>query len=603
MGQGMGAVQEVDTRVDETIIKSRRRSKMGMQFSNWSIEDVQMTLGRFEAYKKFKFKGLDSTRTGLLTQWPEFYDVMEFMFRKKAREELIAARNAMHPACRNYAMQPNPMSRFPPSLPSPREDDDEEENESKRSNDKEGEDEGGKYADASDDDTDAEQAGSADEIDSNLSESDEEEDAKRNKRKKKKKKENEKEEEEEDGKKKRKKRKKRKNKKKKKKKKKNDSDGSGDDEEEEGAGSDSDSGTGSDSEAGSGESGSGSGSGSGDSEEDDESDDDDMDNMEADLDEELRKKYDDRSPMREDWDVRHSSPMFFGYKSVSTKEEDKEETSTRDREKEEEKVDAASAQSEELSELLEEISVEMEGIEGRRGARRKKREKEEALRLRNRKRREKEKDEAEKMYDSGEFRSYEVTWQAEEDDIMDREAVEDAKYEIKAEEQDKKWAAIENRLKEKETALREETRLLASRPRGEKFVKRSRKSMENLQKELGSNKRKLVEAERDLKLTEEELFRLENDPKTKPATLSMQKTMMHASEAKLEQAQTHMKTTLENIDGMAARLQRAQRLKVCAQECFFPSLSSFFFFCFLFSNLSTNFRIVVVFRSSERALT
>ena len=56
MGQGMGAVQEVDTRVDETIIKSRRRSKMGMQFSNWSIEDVQMTLGRFEAYKKFKFR-------------------------------------------------------------------------------------------------------------------------------------------------------------------------------------------------------------------------------------------------------------------------------------------------------------------------------------------------------------------------------------------------------------------------------------------------------------------------------------------------------------------------------------------------------------------
>ena len=110
MGQGMGAVIEIDPRIDETVIKSRRRSKMGSQFESWSIEDVQETLGRFEKYKTFKFTGLESTRTGLLTQWPEFYDVMEHMFRKKARAELVKARNAMHPACKAYAMQTNPDS-------------------------------------------------------------------------------------------------------------------------------------------------------------------------------------------------------------------------------------------------------------------------------------------------------------------------------------------------------------------------------------------------------------------------------------------------------------------------------------------------------------
>jgi hypothetical protein len=97
--------------------------------------------------------------------------------------------------------------------------------------------------------------------------------------------------------------------------------------------------------------------------------------------------------------------------------------------------------------------------------------------------------------------------------------------------------------------------------------------MENLQKELGSNKRSMMEAERDLKLTEEELFRLENNPKSKPATLSMQKTMMMASEAKLEKAQKQLTTTLESIDSMAARLQRAQRLK-SREDRFIPIYTS-----------------------------
>ena len=544
MGQGVGKVQEVDARIDETIVKSRRRSKMGSQFEDWSIEDVQETLGRFDKYKTFKFTGLESTRTGLLTQWPEFYDVMEHMFRKKAREELVKARNAMHPACRNYAMQQNPESRFPPPLPIARgEDNDDGDSKDRESEDEDEE----KFVDMDDDDTDAENAGSADELSSNLSDDSDDDNGRKA-----------------DAATKKKKAKKTKKKQKKKKKKK----AEGDSEEEEGDGSDGASES-DDSGSGSGSSsGSGSGSGSG-SDADSEDADDDMDNIEADLEEEVRRKYNDKTPLRGDWDVRARSPMFFGYTSFSAKEEDNAEISTRDREKEEEKVDAASAQAEELEELLEEISNEMEGINGRREARRKKRDKELATRERNRKRREKEKNEAEKMYDPGEFRSYEVTWQAEEDDILDREAVEDAKYEIKADEQDTKWVAIETRLKEKEHALREETRLLQSRPRGEKFVKRSRKSMETYQKELGKNKRDLVEAERDLKLTEEELQRLENDPKTKPGQLSLQRSLMIASETKLEQAQTKLKKTLVNIDSMAARLQRAQRLKA-REDRFIP---------------------------------
>jgi hypothetical protein len=295
--------------------------------------------------------------------------------------------------------------------------------------------------------------------------------------------------------------------------------------------------------------------------------------LEADLEAEVRKHYNDTSPLREDWDPRTKSPMYYGYITTTTQEEDDEECRVRDFEKKNEKEDAANAQAEELEELLGEIATEMKGIEGRREARRKKREKEIATRERNRKRREKEKDEAEKMYDPGEFRSYEVTWMNEEDEILDKEAVLDASWEIKAEEQDIKWKRIEDKLKDKERALREETKLLASRPRGEKFVRRSRKKMEKLQKELISNKSTLKEAERDLTLTEEALFVLENDPKSKPSALSLQRALLAASEAKLEQSQKKLKETLNTIDEMAARLQRAQRLKQ-REDRFIPVYTS-----------------------------
>ena len=62
---------------------------MGLQFDKWSIEDVQDTLNHFQCYKNFKITGA-SVSANMLTQWPEFYDIMDFMSRKKATEELVA---------------------------------------------------------------------------------------------------------------------------------------------------------------------------------------------------------------------------------------------------------------------------------------------------------------------------------------------------------------------------------------------------------------------------------------------------------------------------------------------------------------------------------
>ena len=463
MGLGFSQVESQEPRIDDTIIKSRRRAKMGSQFENWSIEDVQETLERFQCYKDFKFTGLDSTRTKLLTQWPEFYDVMEYMSRKKARQELVEQRKAMHPGCRAYAMVRDPESRFPPPLPSSRSDlsyqDDPDRGD--------GEEEADNYDDVSDDAS--ETAGitaSADELSSNISDDSDEEGktvspsgkkTKRKRKKDRKKKRNAEGEEERDG----------------------DGAVSGEDSDDR-SGSELGSGMGSESE----------GSDlSGVSEADSAND---LDGMEDDLEAEIRAKYNDTSPLRPDWDIRTRNPVFFGYLTTSVAEVDAKELAQREAEKKAEKEDAKNAQSEELEELLEEIKVEMDGINGRREARRKKRDKELAGRERMRKRREKELEEARKMYDDGEFRSYEVTWQAEEDSILDNEAVADAKYEIKAEEQDTKWDKIEQQLQRKESALREETRLLASRPRGEKFVRRSRRKLEKLQKDLQVRTQMLV---------------------------------------------------------------------------------------------------------------
>ena len=83
----------------------------------------------------------------------------------------------------------------------------------------------------------------------------------------------------------------------------------------------------------------------------------------------------------------------------------------------------------------------------------------------------------------------------------------------------------------------------------------------------------MQEAERDLKLTEEELLRQEADPKTKPGTLNLQRSLKIAAETKLEHAQNHLTETIASIDSMAARLQRAQRLKA-REDRFIPVYSS-----------------------------
>ena len=86
--------------------------------------------------------------------------------------------------------------------------------------------------------------------------------------------------------------------------------------------------------------------------------------MEADLEAEIRAKYNDKSPLRPDWDIRTRSPIFFGYLTTSVAEVDANELAQREAEKKAEKEDAK-MQSEELEELLEEIKVELDGINGR----------------------------------------------------------------------------------------------------------------------------------------------------------------------------------------------------------------------------------------------
>ena len=79
-------------------------------------------------------------------------------------------------------------------------------------------------------------------------------------------------------------------------------------------------------------------------------------------------------------------------------------------------------------------------------------------------RRLKEKQEAEKAYDPGEFRSYEMSWNEEEEAIKMKEDEEDAADEDKAAEQDLKWDTEEERLVDMRENLGKEIERLRTRP-------------------------------------------------------------------------------------------------------------------------------------------
>ena len=160
-------------------------------------------------------------------------------------------------------------------------------------------------------------------------------------------------------------------------------------------------------------------------------------------------------------------------------------------------------------------------------------------------------------YDPGEFRSYEMSWQEEEDAIKEKEDDEDDADDEKAAEQDLKWDTEEERLINMRENLGKEIERLRTRPRGEKFVKRSKHELKTASGGLQNAKNAMAEAERDVRLSRENLA--EAKPNSKDE--KMYKQLLFASEGKLQKAEEDMKNALNGLDDSMGRLKRAQRLK------------------------------------------
>ena len=156
-----------------------------------------------------------------------------------------------------------------------------------------------------------------------------------------------------------------------------------------------------------------------------------------------------------------------------------------------------------MAEIVGEVDEKIKKINGMREARQRKRNKKLQQRERLRGRRLKEKQEAEKAYDPGEFRSYEMSWNEEEEAIKMKEDEEDAADEDKAAEQDLKWDTEEERLVDMRENLGKEIERLRTRPRGEKFVKRSKHELQAASGGLQNAKNAMATAERDVRLSRE----------------------------------------------------------------------------------------------------
>ena len=156
-------------------------------------------------------------------------------------------------------------------------------------------------------------------------------------------------------------------------------------------------------------------------------------------------------------------------------------------------------------------------------------------------------------YDPGEFRSYEMSWQEEEDD-KEKEDDEDEDDE-KAAEQDLKWDTEEERLINMRENLGKEIERLRTRPRVK--MKRSKHELKAASGGLQNAKNAMAEAERDVRLSRENLAGAKPNSKDE----KMYKQLLFASEGKLQKAEEDMKKALAGLDDSMGRLKRAQRLK------------------------------------------
>ena len=150
-----------------------------------------------------------------------------------------------------------------------------------------------------------------------------------------------------------------------------------------------------------------------------------------------------------------------------------------------------------------------------------------------------------------------MSWQEEEDAIKEKEDDEDDADDEKAAEQDLKWDTEEERLINMRENLGKEIERLRTRPRGEKFVKRSKHELKTASGGLQNAKNAMAEAERDVRLSRENLA--EAKPNSKDE--KMYKQLLFASEGKLQKAEEDMKNALTGLDDSMGRLKRAQRLK------------------------------------------
>ena len=114
---------------------------------------------------------------------------------------------------------------------------------------------------------------------------------------------------------------------------------------------------------------------------------------------------------------------------------------------------------------------------------------------------------------------------------------EDDADDEKAAEQDLKWDTEEERLINMRENLGKEIERLRTRPRGEKFVKRSKHELKTASGGLQNAKNAMAEAERDVRLSRENLA--EAKPNSKDE--KMYKQLLFASEGKLQKAEEDMK--------------------------------------------------------------
>ena len=91
MGKGYSIVESELPILDPSITSSVRFKRLENQFKSWSIVDVQTALEKFETYKHSSFENAEDARAKLLTDWPEFYSILDSVTLEHSKASRAAA--------------------------------------------------------------------------------------------------------------------------------------------------------------------------------------------------------------------------------------------------------------------------------------------------------------------------------------------------------------------------------------------------------------------------------------------------------------------------------------------------------------------------------